>query len=76
MSQCRIADSGIGYPHVGIKPGQDALVIKKIFAVVGTQDSPVGFVVDIIGLAAVDKGYVKSPIGQKVVSANRDGFLS
>lgn len=53
MSQGRAADGSIGYSHVGVEPGKSTIVIKKILAVVGTQDSPVHAVIDVIGLAAV-----------------------
>jgi hypothetical protein len=40
---------------VGVEPGKDAIVIKKILAVVGPDDSPVAAVIDVICLTAVHK---------------------
>jgi hypothetical protein len=40
---------------VGIESGKDAMIINKILAVVGTQNSPVSPVVNVIRLAAVQE---------------------
>jgi len=50
VPQGRVADGGIGNPHVSIEPGKSTLVIEKVFAVVGAQDSPVSTVIDVVGL--------------------------
>jgi len=53
MPQGRVADGCIGNAHMGIEPGKDAFVVNEILTVVGSQDSPVPAVVDVIRLAAV-----------------------
>jgi hypothetical protein len=40
---------------MSVKPGKGTIIIKKILAIVGTQDSPIPSVIDIIGLAAIHK---------------------
>ncbi|MNY74833.1 hypothetical protein D3C86_2139510 [compost metagenome] len=48
------------------------MVIKKILAKIGAQNTPVSVVVDIVRLAAIHKRYVKRAVGQKVVSTHRN----
>ena len=52
VSQGRVADGGIGNSLVGIETGKGTMVIDKVLAVVGTQDSPIGGIIDIICLDA------------------------
>lgn len=53
MSQVRVSDGGIGNPHMGVEPGKDATVVNKILGVVGSHDSPVSAIVDVVRLSAV-----------------------
>jgi hypothetical protein len=53
MSQGRVADGGIGNAQVGVEPGKGTIIIKQILAVIRNQESPIGAVIDVIGLPAV-----------------------
>lgn len=73
MPKRGVADSGIGHTHVGIKAGKGTVIQNQVFAEVGTHNSPVGSVVDIIGLATMLKRDVEGPADRDVVAAHGDG---
>src|SRR5690606_34345172 len=73
MAKGGVADSGIGHTHMGIKAGKGTVIQNQVFGEIGAHNSPVGLVVDIIGLATMLKRNVEGPADRNVVAAHGNG---
>src|SRR5690606_8172282 len=73
VPQFRIADRGVGNSHMSVEAGKTTMVQHQVFAEIGAHDSPILFIINIIGLAAVFKCHIQRPGNGYIITSHRNG---